>query len=1056
MYFLFTKYNKHLVKQLIVAFALLLVLPAMAQNKKVQKADALFATKSFKQAITLYESAVKKSRRPQTIINLAECYRMTNDFERSAHWYKKVIKKKKCDYHQYFNYAKVLMVLHKYDEAKEWFVKYAELDDNHIGSDMAEQCDLILQLMQDSINYKLTVLPSNSRYSDFGATFYDEGFIFASSRENDLLGGFRFMRSKEPFYDLFYVNKNEDNSFSKPVSFSKRINTKFHEGTATFNKNENIIYFTRSNYSGGVKHKDDNGVVRLKIYQAHLVNKSWKGIEEFQYNDDSYSTGYPSLSEDGNTLFFVSDMPGGYGATDIYMCRKQGNGWSKPINLGPKINTEYSEMAPYIHPDGTLYFSSDGHLGFGGLDIYSVSYGNEIFGEISLIKPPINSANDDFGFILDEEKRTGYFSSNRAGGIGDDDIYHFEKFAPDFFCQHKVENNSYSYTFFEENTIATFDLPLAYEWDLGDGTKKRDLEVDHTFAKPGTYIINLNIIDSITGAIFYNEATYQLEIEDIKQVCIDAVDTGIVGTPIIFDGVRSNPENCTIEDYYWDFGDGGRKIGVMVNHTFSKAGNFKVTLGVTGSSGDFTCKSCSYKKIVILDQQEAEELHFDIDKKEADVNHLPIKYTHYQPNKDKITFKVYISLYKKGKHYRKVLNKLKAISNANLEIIENSKKIISCLVGPFEDYDYAQQIKKEINSNNANTTKLIALHAFRDGVQIPLDESFSLLKDLAKIPAPTNYLDNVESVFSMKDNDNVTYKVQLERTINRITPSSEIFDHIENIEEFSNGNEFIYTSGTFHDLKSAYPLYMNAKNLGFGNALVQAFQYNKFTSIDDSSIYLKQTHNNSTTMVTLSGYLFDEDGYPIQAFVNLEDLVTNEILETTQTNPKDGSFLFQLESGKLYGYYAEKEGYFPYSNHYDLRKGASASEITDSIEMVKQQSIQGEKVSVQFNNIFFDFGKSSLSKTSYSELDRLAAFLKKNDHIKVEIIGHTDNVGSRSENLLVSKKRATSVKNYLSAKGYSKENIKILCKGELNPAANNATRMGRAKNRRVEINFIII
>ena len=221
---------------------------------------------------------------------------------------------------------------------------------------------------------------------------------------------------------------------------------------------------------------------------------------------------HPAVSRDGKTLYFASDMPGGYGGYDLYSVRYSGGTWTRPENLGPVINTSGNEVFPYIHPDGRLFFSSDEHKSIGKLDIfYSKSIGNKWQAPFHL-KPPFNSPKDDFGLIADDKFESGYFTSNRGRT---DDIYEFQALLPTFESCEEVKENNYCFVFYEERENNLDSTSLRYEWDLGDGTRVRGLEADHCFKGPGLYPVNLNVIDTLTGDIYFSEASYDFLLEDI-------------------------------------------------------------------------------------------------------------------------------------------------------------------------------------------------------------------------------------------------------------------------------------------------------------------------------------------------------------------------------------------------------------------------------------------------------------------------------------------------------------------------------------------------------------
>jgi outer membrane protein OmpA-like peptidoglycan-associated protein len=294
--------------------------------------------------------------------------------------------------------------------------------------------------------------------------FYENGLVFVSAR-NEGSGIKRvFNQNETPFLDLFLFsdtmslrkethktfetiqaslgssgksakpNKTQENDSFDDIEepeideFSKSINSKYHEGPVTFFKDYKKIVFTRNNYNKGKAKKSEKGINMLKLFIATKKGNKWTDIKELPFNSNEYSTGHPALSPDNRKMYFVSDMPGGFGGTDIYVVDYREGNWGAPINLGREVNTEGNEMFPFVDEIGNFYFASDGHAGLGGLDLFYLEFRNGApFGEAENLGAPINSTKDDFGFITDGNRSRGYFSSNRRKGYADDNIYAFTK-----------------------------------------------------------------------------------------------------------------------------------------------------------------------------------------------------------------------------------------------------------------------------------------------------------------------------------------------------------------------------------------------------------------------------------------------------------------------------------------------------------------------------------------------------------------------------------------------------------------------------------------------------
>lgn len=263
----------------------------------------------------------------------------------------------------------------------------------------------------------------NTEHLEFSPTYYSTGIVYVSSRQSK---GPVDKKIGETFFQLYYADTDRNGMPLKGESFSSTVNSQLHEGPVSFNEKGTKMYFTRNNMKRGFAEKDSKGNVQLEICEATKGLYDWKDIKVLGFNSDEYKCAHPSLSPDGEKLYFASNMPGGFGGMDIYVVEKEGDDWSAPLNLGNAINTDKNDIFPFIHESGSLFFASEGHDSYGGLDIFMVDYANGKAGKVQNLQTPFNSIADDLGFILDREGTRGYFSSNREGGFGKDDIYMFE------------------------------------------------------------------------------------------------------------------------------------------------------------------------------------------------------------------------------------------------------------------------------------------------------------------------------------------------------------------------------------------------------------------------------------------------------------------------------------------------------------------------------------------------------------------------------------------------------------------------------------------------------
>ncbi|MEY8847787.1 OmpA family protein [Psychroserpens sp. XS_ASV72] len=404
-------------------------------------ADKFFENYGYIKATELYQEVLKKGDTSLHVLTrLGDCYYNNSKSEEAAMWYSKALENYEKDINpEYiYKYIQSLRSLGQYEEASQWMKKFTEIQNNDTrvkdyNPENIAKYNELAKTEKDRV-VKLQNLPFNSKYSDFGSLIHDGQLYFASSRNVDDKKKV-YSWNQEPFLDIYSVSveKNADTTSYGSADFinAEDINTDYHEASVAITNDGKTMYFTRDNVSKKNKVQyDKKGTTHLKLYKASLVGDTWTDIVELPFNDDVYSTGHPALSPDNKTLYFVSDRDGGIGQTDIYKVEINENSYSEPENLGEKINTEGREMFPFVSQDSTFYFSSDGHLNLGFLDIFKSNILKDTMAEPENMGAPYNSGYDDFAFFMnpseDENDKTGYFSSNRPDGQGSDDIYSFD------------------------------------------------------------------------------------------------------------------------------------------------------------------------------------------------------------------------------------------------------------------------------------------------------------------------------------------------------------------------------------------------------------------------------------------------------------------------------------------------------------------------------------------------------------------------------------------------------------------------------------------------------
>jgi len=405
------------------------------EDRLISKASANYESYSFTPAIDIFKKVIDKGYVSAELLQkLGNSYYYNADYDEAADTYKKLIN----DYgsqvtaEYYFRYAQTLKSLGDYEEADVMMSKFSEATANDNRAKVfKKEKDYLDDIKKNSGRYSIETFTHNSNYSDFAPSFYKDGIIFSSDRDTGNFARYRHTWNSKDFLDLYQV-QIASQELSTVSKLGKDINTRLHESTSITTEDGQTLYFTRNNYVEGKHVKDEEGIIRLKIYKAKLIDGIWSEIVELPFNNDSYSVAHPALSPDEKTLYFASDMPGTIGESDIFKVSiNDDETYGSPINLGNTINTEARETFPFVTKGEVLYLASDGHPGLGGLDIFATDIQNNANDNVIFnVGEPVNSQMDDFTFIFDEETRKGFFASNRPQGLGADDIYGFVENEP--------------------------------------------------------------------------------------------------------------------------------------------------------------------------------------------------------------------------------------------------------------------------------------------------------------------------------------------------------------------------------------------------------------------------------------------------------------------------------------------------------------------------------------------------------------------------------------------------------------------------------------------------
>ncbi len=426
-------------KVLIIAMLLLSQL-GMAQSTNIsglfssnfKKAERMYLQQGYRNAINLYRLALERDPGNRiAMARVADCYYRMGQFEEANRWYKNLLSRDQPSSTEYYQLGQVLSALERYDSARTAYEQALALDtaNSRAGNKIAF-IKVMSDYYKDPASYAMMRQWYNSPEADFSPRHYRDGIVFVSSRDRDLFikrKSLSSLNENEGLLNAFYVENDFDSARSVDdqvtLFYSRALNSPYHDGPVTFFQDGKRIAYTRNLVVDGKPAKDELGRVNLELYFASLGNnRTLDDLQAFPYNSRTYSIAHPWVSEDGNVLYFSSNMPGGYGGADLYVSHFADGKWTQPENLGPTVNTPGDEFSPFLWQD-QLFFSSDGFGGFGGLDNYIAVLKAGKFMTPENLGFPLNSSRDDFGIIIDGAGREGYFASNRLDG--NDDIYKF-------------------------------------------------------------------------------------------------------------------------------------------------------------------------------------------------------------------------------------------------------------------------------------------------------------------------------------------------------------------------------------------------------------------------------------------------------------------------------------------------------------------------------------------------------------------------------------------------------------------------------------------------------
>lgn len=409
---------------LYIALLNLFTFNSYSQQYQLKSADRKYTNLAYIDAIKTYERVAKKGYKSADMYKkIGNSYYFNGELESAAKWYTELFAMNTdVEPEYYFRYSQSLQSIgenQKADEMQELFRQKIGITDNSMN--------FLDQIKANSGRYQIENTGINSQYSDYGTAKYGNKIVFATARDTGSLSHRIHSWNNQHFTNLYTSELGEDATLSKPEPFDDAVKSRFHEATPVFTKDGKTMYFSRNNFLKGKKGKSQDKTTLLKIYRAYAVDGLWTNVTELPFNSDQFSTAHPTLSPDEKTLYFASNRPDSFGESDIYKVQINEDGsFGTPVNLGNSINTIGRESFPFITDENELYFASDGQPGLGGFDVFVTKVNPDgTFTDVQNVGESVNSAKDDFAYFIDTKTRRGFFSSNRSGGQGSDDIYQF-------------------------------------------------------------------------------------------------------------------------------------------------------------------------------------------------------------------------------------------------------------------------------------------------------------------------------------------------------------------------------------------------------------------------------------------------------------------------------------------------------------------------------------------------------------------------------------------------------------------------------------------------------
>ena len=525
---------------LAAAVALLAAPSAQGQALMHRMADKFAAQFDYVNMAKVYEDIVAKAdSKPADFRKLAFAYKKAGNVAQAATTYKRLLDLGDPAPDDMYAYADLLRSQGKYTEALAWYRKYAEEEPEDIWvQSYLKNEDFFKRLKQDSLRNSVRTVPINSAQADLGPALMNDLLIFSSARGQGAGGSTPYKWDEQPFLNLYSADL-KGNTATDPMVMRNELNSRYHDGTATFDPTSKRLYFTRNNFLAGKVTEAENGELKLGIYFADIqAGKTgapeWGPLTPFKYNDPNFNFGQPCITANGQRIYFVSDKPGGSGGTDIWYCDRVNDDWAEPVNMGTRINTPGGEMYPFVTSDSTFYFSSSGQPGLGGYDLFTVKLTPAGPGKVFNMGYPMNTTANDIGIVLMADDSTGFFVSDRPGGQGSDDIYGCTVHPPRTTIQGVVVDK------LDQTPINRYDLVVLD----AKGREMKDAQV--VTNDDGTFTINVPYEEGYTVKAAkdgYGQAEVALnaDTDDLSRVVLQLEKNDFNAEGIVYNGNDKTP-----------------------------------------------------------------------------------------------------------------------------------------------------------------------------------------------------------------------------------------------------------------------------------------------------------------------------------------------------------------------------------------------------------------------------------------------------------------------------------------------------------------------------------